>query len=98
MLLLGKIITKAWICFEYSKLATIPLKIYDRNQYQLTEKDFNFGRQLFAKNPNSCLKFRHILDSLLQEKHLLEKFSAWLTDDILVIYWPLEKSNFLILF
>lgn len=98
MLPLGKIISEAGLSFrKYAKLAAIEVDMYDRKRREVEEHDFNFGGKLFAKNPDSSLRFQHILDSMLREP-IPKKISARITDDYLVIYRPNYKAEILLLF
>lgn len=98
MMPLGKIISEAGLNFrKYSKLAAIEVDMYNRKQREVKENDFNFDGKLFAKNPDSSLRFQHILDSMLREP-IPKKISARLTDDYLVIYRPNYKAEILLLF
>lgn len=98
MLKLGKIISEVGLNPKrYSVLLEINVEMYDRKRRKVTEEDFNFGGKLFSKNPDSSLRFQHILESMLREP-LPEKISARLTDDYIVIYRTNYKAEILLLF
>ena len=99
MLTFGLIISESGLKPEdFSTLSNIPVKLYDRKNRELTEeKDFNFGKKLFAKNPDSQEKFREILEKQ-DLKYLPKEILVNLSDSALILRFPYHSPFFLWLF
>lgn len=85
MITLGLIISESGLATkDFSKLSEIPVDLYDRKNRELTEeKDFNFGKKLFAKNLESQKRFREFLEALNHQT--CSKISGRLDDDVLIL-------------
>lgn len=85
MITLGLIISESGLATkDFSKLSEIPVKLYDRKNRELTkEEDFDFGKKLFAKSPESQKRFREFLETLNRTK--CPNILGRLDDDVLIL-------------
>lgn len=93
----GHIISEAGFS-SFSALSEITVKLLDRKDRELTEKDFNFNKNLFSKNSDSKEKFRQLLEQGEKKPNLPNEISGRLNDDALVIYFPGQPPYFFPLF
>lgn len=69
---------------DFQGISEIPVELFDRKNREIKdEKFFDFGKKLFAKNPESQNKFREFLETLNQTK--CPKISGHLDDDVLIL-------------
>lgn len=96
MITLGKIITESGLNPEdFSGLSKILVRIYDRKNRELTEEeDFDFGKKLFAKNPDSQKNFREVLEKEKQKKLFPKEIQGNLTDSALILRFPERLPDF----
>lgn len=99
MMQLGHIISEAGLdCKKYPRSSEISVKMYDRKEREIGDREFNFNKELFKNNSKSMSKFIHMIDDCEAEKKKLpSEISARISDDALVFYFPYQYTVFLLL-
>lgn len=97
----GHIITQAGFdVTEFSTLADIHVKIFDRKNRELTEeKEFEFNQKMFSKNTETKKRFGEFLEILSTScAKLPNNVYGKLDDDVLILNIPGWTPKFFWLF
>lgn len=69
---------------DFQRICEIPVQLFDRKNRKIEDqKFFDFGKKLFAKNPESQKRFREFLETLNQTK--CPEILGRLDDDVLIL-------------